>query len=81
MLAPYPVGSHDLAQPLADGLITEDHVAAEIGELVAGTATIERSADSLTLYKSAGVAAQDVAAAKLLYDAAVDQDVGTHIGR
>ncbi|MEM9040763.1 MAG: ornithine cyclodeaminase family protein [Actinomycetota bacterium] len=78
--APYPVGSHDLARPLADGLIDEDHVAAEIGELVAGAAFDRRNA-GITLYKSAGVAAQDVAAAKLLFDAAIAQGVGTTIER
>lgn len=78
--APYPVGSHDLTRPLSDGLIEEDHVAAEIGELVAGV-TLDRPDGSITLYKSAGVAAQDVAAAKLLYDEAIEQGVGATIDR
>ena len=79
--AGYPVGPHDLAQPLAAGLIGVDHVAAELGELVLGVANGRASDEQLTLYKSAGVAAQDVAAAKLIHDAAVASGAGTYFQR
>ncbi len=79
--AGHPVGSHDLAMPLAEGAITADHVHAEIGEIVAGTMSGRADGDQLTLYKSCGVAAQDVAAAKLVYDAAVAAGVGLRFER
>lgn len=79
--AGYPVGSHDLRGPLDADLITEDHVAAEIGELVAGDGVGRTDDAQLTLYKSSGVAAQDVAAAKLVHDAAVAADVGLLLDR
>lgn len=79
--AGHPVGSHDLAMPLAEGVITEEHVHAEIGELVAGSVSGRHDDAQLTLYKSCGVAAQDVAAAKLVYDAAVARGVGTTFER
>jgi ornithine cyclodeaminase/alanine dehydrogenase-like protein (mu-crystallin family) len=75
--AGHPVGPHDLSLPLANGLIGEDHIAAEIGELVAGIVEGRTADDQLTLYKSAGVAAQDVAAAKLIHDAALAAGIGT----
>ena len=74
--AGYPVGSHDLRRPLEARAIDEGHVAAEIGELVSGAAVARTSPDELTLYKSVGVAAQDVAAAQLLYGLAVERGVG-----
>jgi alanine dehydrogenase len=36
-LASVPAGSNDLAQPIQEGLITPDHIQAELGELVLGT--------------------------------------------
>jgi ornithine cyclodeaminase/alanine dehydrogenase-like protein (mu-crystallin family) len=44
-------------------------VAAEIGEVVAGVHPGRRSAEEITLFKSVGVAVEDVAAAALVYDA------------
>jgi ornithine cyclodeaminase/alanine dehydrogenase-like protein (mu-crystallin family) len=42
-------------------------VVAEIGELVAGTAPGRQTGDEITLFKSVGVAAEDMAAAGLVY--------------
>lgn len=51
----------DLIQPRDRGVITEDHVLAEIGEIAAGTAP--RPARRPTLFKTVGTAVQDVAVA------------------
>jgi alanine dehydrogenase len=69
-LAPYPAGSNDLTEPLRDGLITSEHVHAEVGQLVSGSKTDRASPEQLTLYKSVGVAVQDAAAAALVLAAA-----------
>lgn len=61
-LAPFPAGSNDLLWPIRDGLIGEDHIHAELGELVSGTKTGRTSDDQLTVYKSVGIAIQDAAA-------------------
>jgi len=53
----------DLVVPIRDGLITADHIAAEVGEIVAGRAEGRQSAEQVTLFKSVGVAVEDVAAA------------------
>jgi alanine dehydrogenase len=62
-------GTPDLAEPLGDGLIAEDHIV-ELGELVAGTREGRTSPDQITLYKSVGVAVQDATAATLVLAAA-----------
>jgi alanine dehydrogenase len=69
-LAPFPAGSSDLLLAIQDGLVTPEHVHAEIGELVLGTRPGRSTPEQLTLYKSVGVAAQDAAAAALVLEAA-----------
>jgi alanine dehydrogenase len=78
-LAPPPAGAVELVRAIGAGRITEDHVRAEIGEVVAGTAPGRRSPEEITLYKSVGVAAQDAAAAMLVLDAARREGAGTEI--
>jgi alanine dehydrogenase len=79
-LAPFPAGTNDLLHPLRDGVITADHVHAELGELVAGTRPGRTSRDQITLYKSVGVAVQDAAAAALVIAAARTRGIGAEIG-
>lgn len=53
----------ELAAVLADGTSEADVVAGEIGEVLADEVQGRRSDDEITIYKSLGVAAQDLAAA------------------
>ncbi len=69
-LAPPPAGAPELV-----GVDPAD-VHAELGELVAGTKPGRSSGDEITLYKSVGVAVQDVAAAALVLAAARERSVG-----
>jgi alanine dehydrogenase len=78
-LAPFPAGAADLLEPVRAGAIGEDHLHAELGELVAGTRPGRSSHDQLTLYKSVGVAVQDAAAAALVLRAARERGVGTEV--
>jgi ornithine cyclodeaminase len=75
-LAPFPVGSNDLLGPIRDGIITAEHVHAELGELINGTKPGRGSPDQVTLYKSVGIAVQDTAAAALVLAAARKRSVG-----
>jgi len=79
VLAPIPAGSNDLAQPIRDGLITADHIRAELGELVAGSRAGRTSPDQITLYKSVGVAVEDAAAASLVLTAAREVGAGREV--
>ncbi|MGW1378859.1 ornithine cyclodeaminase family protein [Streptomyces sp. NPDC002446] len=78
-LAPFPAGSSDLLRPIRDGVITADHVHAELGELLTGSKPGRSARDQITLYKSVGVAAQDAAAAALVVAAARQRSVGYEI--
>lgn len=78
-LAPPPAGCNDLLWAIRDGAITADHVATEIGEIVAGTKPGRTSPSQITLYKSVGVAVQDAAAAALVLAAARQRGIGRTI--
>ncbi|MCP2340485.1 ornithine cyclodeaminase family protein [Actinomadura rupiterrae] len=60
----------DLAEPIERGLITADHVRAELGEVIEGTHPGRTTPDEITLYKSVGVITQDIAAVSLVLAAA-----------
>lgn len=79
VLAAPPSGSNDIRTPIDEGLITPEHIHAELGELVSGARPGRTTADQLTVYKSVGVAAQDVAAASLVIAAARAAGVGTEV--
>jgi len=69
----------DIMIPLQEGAITETHFYAELGEIIAGKKPGRLSQDEITLFKSNGLAIQDAAAAKLVYDKAREQGVGKEI--
>ena len=78
-LAPPPSGAVELLGAIRDGRIGEDHVRAEIGQVVGGTAQGRTSPEEITLYKSVGVAVQDAAAARLVLEAAAGEGVGIEV--
>jgi ornithine cyclodeaminase len=51
----------------AAGLIGDDHIVGEIGQVLAGEVPGRRSADEITVYKSLGHVVQDLASAWALY--------------
>ena len=55
------------------GVVMAGTVVAELGEVVAGTAPGRRTDDEVTLFKSVGVAAEDLATAVLVYGLATDK--------
>jgi alanine dehydrogenase len=78
-LAPFPAGTVDLLEPIRTGAIGEEHLHAELGELVTGTKPGRTADDQITLYKSVGVAVQDAAAAGLVLRAARERGIGTQV--
>jgi ornithine cyclodeaminase len=79
VLAAAALGSNDLIEPIRDGLITPEHVYAEIGELVSGAKRGRTAPEQLTLYKSVGVAVQDAVAATLVLERARAVGAGREI--
>jgi alanine dehydrogenase len=62
--------------PLARGLIKEEDIAGEIGEVIAGRKEGRRSPDEVTLFDSTGIALQDSATVPLEYERARASGVG-----
>ncbi len=69
----------DLVAPLKAGEITEAVVAAELGQVVTGAKPGRTSEDEITLFKSIGVAIEDVAVAALVYEKATAHGVGADV--
>ncbi|MGN6550728.1 MAG: ornithine cyclodeaminase family protein [Pararhizobium sp.] len=59
----------DLAQPLAAGIIARADVKADLAMLVRGTHPGRTERNEITLFKSTGAALEDLAAARLVYEA------------
>ncbi len=70
--APLPAGAPELEPRGRDGVV-------ELGEIIGGTAAGRSSPEDLTLYKSVGVAVQDLAAAALVLAAARERGAGQEI--
>ena len=66
----------DVLIPIGEGLINEAHILGEIGEVADGTIAGRTGPDDLTIFKSTGIALEDVIAAKVVYDAARASGVG-----
>jgi ornithine cyclodeaminase/alanine dehydrogenase-like protein (mu-crystallin family) len=69
----------DLIIPMRQGRIAKDHIYAELGEIAAGLKPGRTSGDEITLFKSVGVAVQDVAAAGRVLAAAVGLGLGVQV--
>jgi ornithine cyclodeaminase/alanine dehydrogenase-like protein (mu-crystallin family) len=67
----------DVVIPLREGAITERHIQAELGEVVAGLAEGRRTPDEVTVFKSVGLAIEDAAAAHHVHARAVREGLGT----
>jgi alanine dehydrogenase len=69
----------DLLIPMANGVIRQDHIYAELGELVLGRKPGRDNDDEITLFKSQGLAIEDVSTAKAVYEKAKAQGKGTDL--
>jgi ornithine cyclodeaminase len=69
----------DILIPIEEQAMTTDAIVGELGQLVAGEIPGRTAEDDITLYKSLGIAAQDLFAAARVYERAVEESVGTEI--
>jgi alanine dehydrogenase len=67
------VDSREAAQKESGDVIAAGEISAEIGEVTAGTKPGRRSAEEITLFKSLGLAVEDVATAELVYRKALEE--------
>ncbi len=66
----------DFLIPRAEGALGDDHIVGEIGEALLGRIPGRRSADEITLFKSLGLAVEDLAAAHHIYTRALESGMG-----
>ena len=67
----------DFIIPINEGAITEDHFWADLGDVVAGRKPGRENNEEITLFKSVGLALQDVSTAALVYRRALENEVGS----
>jgi len=72
------VESGDVVLGMAERRFGADHIVAELGEVVNGAAGRRTDAE-VTIFKSLGLAVEDVTAADLAYRRAVERDVGREL--
>jgi ornithine cyclodeaminase len=71
--------SGDLIQPIRAGLFNEDHVSAELGEVILGRRAGRQSDSEITYFKSVGIAVQDVLAAGVALENARKLGIGNEV--
>lgn len=71
--------SGDVMIPIEEKAIGPSHIKGEIGEVLAGKVAGRTSDRDITLFKSLGMAVEDVAAAQYIYSRARQQGVGRQI--
>jgi alanine dehydrogenase len=66
----------DIVIPMKERAIDESHIAGEIGDVCGGRIPGRRSPSEITIFKSLGMAVEDVAAAHLAFERASERGLG-----
>ncbi len=69
----------DFLFPKKEGAIGDDHIQGEIGELLLGKIAGRKSAREITLFKSLGLAVEDLASAHHIYMKALEKGMGVSL--
>lgn len=69
----------DYLVPASEGLIGPDHIRAELGEVLVGTHPGRTSTEEITLFKSLGIAVEDLASAELCLARARERGIGVEV--
>ena len=69
----------DVLLPIAEGAFAADHIAGELGELAAGHVAGRTSVDQITIFKSLGMAVEDVVAGHLAFERASARGLGRQL--
>jgi ornithine cyclodeaminase len=62
-----------------EGAIGDDHILGELGEVLLGDVTGRASPEDVTVFRSLGVAVEDLASARIIYRRAVESGGGTWV--
>jgi ornithine cyclodeaminase/alanine dehydrogenase-like protein (mu-crystallin family) len=71
--------SGDIVMNIADGLFDASHIRGELGEVVLGRVAGRKSDADITVFKSLGMAVEDVVAADLVFRRAAESGAGTEL--
>lgn len=71
--------SDDLLQPIREGVFRESDIAGELSEMVSGKCALRTADDQITLFKSVGMAIEDIAAIRLAYERAGATNAGAYV--
>lgn len=66
----------DIIIPIKKGIISPNAIYAELGEIITNKKIGRRSKDEITVFKSVGLAIQDISTAKLVYEKAIKNNIG-----
>jgi alanine dehydrogenase len=69
----------DFLIPKSEGAVGDDHVVAELGEVILGKVEGRTSPDEITVFESLGLAIEDLAAADHVYRRAVEKGMGARV--
>ena len=69
----------DYLIPLKEGSIGPDHIRGELADVLSGKVAGRNSPEDITLFKSLGLAVEDLASAHYLYEKAVEKQIGTFV--
>ena len=69
--------SGEINVPFHDGEFDDADIYGEIGEIVAGNRPGREGIEGVTVFDSTGLAIQDVAAAHVVYEHAIEEEIGT----
>jgi len=69
--------SGEINVPWSEGLLGDDDIHGELGDVVTGAVASRTADDGVTVFDSTGLAIQDIATAHVVYEYANEHDVGT----
>ena len=69
----------DFLIPKQEGAIGDEHILGEVSDLVTGKVEGRKSTDDITLFKSLGIAIEDLASIQHIYDKAREKKMGTWV--
>jgi ornithine cyclodeaminase/alanine dehydrogenase-like protein (mu-crystallin family) len=69
----------DYLRAVAEGAVSQSQIRAELGEVLDGVRPGRTSPDEITLFKSLGLAVEDLAAAEYLYRKSIETGAGTWV--
>jgi len=71
--------SGDFLIPIKEGLFGEEHLVGELGEILLGKVPAREKTEEITLFKSLGLAVEDLAACHYIYEKAIEKNTGTFV--